>query len=165
MIWWVGSVVGGFRWLWANRWWWVAMGRFSGGWVSLSVGCNGMSGSMVMGSNVWIRWWVGWPMDRLVATVGGCRGCAYLGCVFCFCFCFFVVMVLVFCCDGSGVRRWWDGMCGVDGWVGQQWVGVQDVVGLCFCCFCFSMMVVLVFYCGGSSVRQWWGGLWGVDGC
>ena len=28
------------------------MGRFSGGWVSLSVGCNGMSGSVVMGSNV-----------------------------------------------------------------------------------------------------------------
>ena len=44
--------MGGFRWLWANRWWWVAISRFSGGWVSLSVGCNGMSGSVVMGSNV-----------------------------------------------------------------------------------------------------------------
>ena len=45
------------------------------------------------------------------------------GYVFCFCFCFFVVVVLVFCCGGFGVRRWWGGMWGVDGWVDWWWVG------------------------------------------
>ena len=43
--------------------------------------------------------------------------------VFCCCFCFYVVVVLVFCCGGSSVRQWWGGMWGVDGWVGQRWVG------------------------------------------
>ena len=42
-------------------------------------------------------------------------------CVFCSCFCFSVVVVLVSCYGGPSVRRWWDGMWGVDGWVGRRW--------------------------------------------
>ena len=44
-------------------------------------------------------------------------------CVFCSCFCFSVVVVLVSCYGGPSVRRWWDGMWGVDGWVDRRWTG------------------------------------------
>ena len=75
---------------------------------------------MVMGFDVRIRGWVGRPVDGsavggLAAAMGVCGGCSCLGCVFCFCFYFSVVVVLVFCCNGSSVRRWWGGMWGVDG--------------------------------------------------
>ena len=72
-------------------------------------------------------------------------------CVFCCCFCFSVVVVMVSCCGGSSGRWWW----GVDGWVGRrwigqwrQWVGVWDVVGLCF----FVVVFVFLwwwFWCSG----------------
>ena len=64
------------------------------------------------------RRWVGGWVDR--SAVGGCE----FGCIFCFCFCFSVVVVLVFCYGGFGVRQWWGGMWGVDGWVGRPRHGV-----------------------------------------
>ena len=75
---------------------------------------------MVVGSNVRIQWWEGWPMDGfqrmgwqwvgglavvvggltvggLAVAVGGCVGCggSVVGCVFCFCFCFSVLVVVI----------------------------------------------------------------------
>ena len=72
-----------------------------------------MGESVVVGSDVRIRWWEGRPMDGfqrmgrqwvggsavggLASAVGGCVGCSgsVVGCVFCFCFCFSVLVVVI----------------------------------------------------------------------
>ena len=65
-----------------------------------------MGESVVVGSDVRIRWWEGRPMDGfqrmgrqwvggLASAVGGCVGCSgsVVGCVFCFCFSVLVVVI------------------------------------------------------------------------
>ena len=64
------------------------------------------SGGVLMG---------GWVNDGWVSDGSGWVCEMRLGCVFCCCFCFSVVVVLVFCYGGSGVRRWWGRMWGIDG--------------------------------------------------
>ena len=39
------------------------MGRFGGGWVGLQVGCDGDRQIGGGGSDVRIRWWIGWAVD------------------------------------------------------------------------------------------------------
>ena len=72
-----------------------------------------------MGCGVLMGGWVGsgWVSEGS-GWVCGMR----LDRVFC-CFCFSVVVVLVVCYVISGVRWWWGGMWGVDGWVGRRWMG------------------------------------------
>ena len=73
------------------------------------MGCEVLMGGWVDGG--WVSGGSGWVCG------------IWLGCGFCCCFCFSVVVVLVSCYGGSSVRRWWDGMWGVDGWVGRRWMG------------------------------------------
>ena len=55
--------MGGLRWWLADHWCWVAMVRFSGGWVGLWVGGMVMGESVVVGSIVRNRWWEDRPMN------------------------------------------------------------------------------------------------------
>ena len=56
----------------------------------------------------------------------------------------------MFSCGGFGVRQWWGGMWGVDGWVGRQWVGWrQQWVGV-WDATAWVVFFVFVF------VYMWW---------
>ena len=95
------------------------------------MGCGVLMGEWVGGE--WVSGGNGW------GVWDGMR----LGCVFCFCFCFSVVVVLVYCCGGSGVRRWWVGcgaLMGANSGVGL-WV-VVGVVGF----FILYFYILLVFF-------------------
>ena len=104
-----GSAMGGLRWWLADHWWWVAMVKFSGGWVGWWWANQWWEDRPVNGFWKIGWWWVGWQWQWVGVWDAVGRGVAVVVYQFWWCFLFFIFFIRwcwwMWVCAGGGCRR------------------------------------------------------------